>query len=1195
MLKKGFLIFFILLLPCIFIWGQPMPYQFNRIDISKGLSNNQVNAIYKDRKGFMWFGTMAGLNRYDGNKIKVFKHNARDSTSLIDDFIVRIMEGPGGNLWVETRGGFTIFNLSTETFDNNVNAALKKLSLPATTITNIVKDKAGDCWFLMNQLSLYKHQSTDKSTSLIYNVLPGTDPLTGFTRDASGNTWIIKGSGIIEKLAATTNKALGSFKAVNGFFKNETFNFGLFADAEDELWIFAYGDPKGVLNYKPATGELKVINKDQGDCRLNNNNVIGLVQDNKGKIWISTDHGGINVLDKTNYTLHYILNREDDDKSISQNSISTCYKDNSDIIWIGTYKKGISYYFENNIKFPLYKHLPGNKNSLPYDDVNRFAEDAKGNLWIGTNGGGLIYYDRLKAEFIRYNHNPADASSLSNDVIVSLCIDHNQQLWIGTYFGGLDRMEGNHFIHYRHDPANPNSISDDRIYEIFEDAKMNLWVGTLSGGLDLFDRDKNVFHHYRAEDQNSIPSNYISAIAEDREGDLWIGTSYGVSVYNYKNGRFTNYVHSTNDAKSISHNNIVCILEDSRGLLWIGTIDGLNVFNKKEKTFQSFHAEDGLPANAILNILEDDQHHLWISTAAGLSNIPVSIDQSGKVSISPKNYDESDGLQGKAFNENAALKTNAGELIFGGANGFNVFFPKNITVNQKAPHFVLTDFQVFNKSIAVGESINNRVLLSQSVDQTKDITLKHRENVLSIEFADLNFGNTEKYIYAYKLDGFNKTWLTMDDQVQKVTFTNLDPGSYTFMVRSSNGGGVWNKEVKLLNIKVLPPFWKTPFAFLLYFLFIAGILWFARYLLLQKAKLQYEIQHERQEANRMHELDMMKIKFFTNVSHEFRTPLSLIITPLDKIIKQTEEPVQRQHFQLIQRNAKRLLNMVNQLLDFRKLEVQEVKLNLSKGDIVQFIKESVSCFTDIAEKKKVQLSFQTTVPELEAVFDKDKLERILFNLLSNAFKFTLQQGKVSVIVSEVVTELPGGKKINQVQIQVMDTGIGIPPEKIEKIFENFFQLDTPGGIVNQGSGIGLSITKEFVRLHGGTIKVESVPDDGSCFIILLPLEQQQQNEAAQIFSPSIDHTELLETDAENTISEEGAISQAAVSAVHKGKKPTVLLVEDNEDFRFYLKDNLREFYNIIESPNGMDGWNKAQQQQPDLVVTDVNMPEMNGI
>ncbi|MEO7533243.1 MAG: two-component regulator propeller domain-containing protein, partial [Ferruginibacter sp.] len=636
-----------------------------------------------------------------------------------------------------------------------------------------------------------------------------------------------------------------------------------------------------------------------------------------------------------------------DKTTISQNSIISSYKDNTGIIWIGTYKKGLNYYFENSIKFPLYKHQPGNKNSLPYDDVNRFVEDAKGNLWIGTNGGGLIYFDRSKSTYVQYTHDPADPSSLSNDVIVSLCIDHDQQLWIGTYWGGMDRLAGNKFIHYRHDVANPNSISDDRIYEIFEDSQRKLWIGTLGGGLDKFDKDKNIFYHYKATDNKTINSDYIFALLEDKDKNLWIGTAYGLTELNEKTNSVNYYINAPNDSQSISHNNIICILEDSRGLIWVGTYDGLNVFNKKTKAFQNFRTENGLPANAILNLLEDDNHHLWISTAEGLADIQVHA-KGDVVSITPKIYDESEELQGKAFNENAAFKTSAGELIFGGANGFNLFRPGNLAAHTTASNFVVTDFQIFNKSIGVGETINDRVLLNKAIDEVGEVTLKYKEDIFSIEFADLNFLNTEKNKYAYRLEGFSTSWLTMDEKIQKATFTNLHPGKYTFLVRSLNESGSWNKEVKLLAIKVLPPFWGTPLAFVLYGLVIIGILLFARYLLLQKAKLKYEIKHERQEANRMHELDMMKIKFFTNVSHEFRTPLSLIITPLDKIISKADDPTQKQHFQLIQRNARRLLNMVNQLLDFRKLEVQEVKLNLSKGDIVQFVREAVICFNDIA-------------------------------------------------------------------------------------------------------------------------------------------------------------------------------------------------------------------------------------------------------
>jgi signal transduction histidine kinase/DNA-binding response OmpR family regulator len=420
----------------------------------------------------------------------------------------------------------------------------------------------------------------------------------------------------------------------------------------------------------------------------------------------------------------------------------------------------------------------------------------------------------------------------------------------------------------------------------------------------------------------------------------------------------------------------------------------------------------------------------------------------------------------------------------------------------------------------------------------------------------------------YMLKGFNNEWLTTDAQRRMATYTNLDPGDYIFKVKASNNDGVWTKEPLELHIKILPPFWRTPLAFILYFLFILGALWLARRLILERERLRARIEQERQEAQHMHELDSLKIRFFTNISHEFRTPLSLIITPLEKIIKKDLESGLQQQLVLVQRNARRLLNLVNQLLDFRKMEVQEIKLYPVQGDIVTFVKELTTSFSDLSEKKQIHLDFHSNVSTLSMLYDPDKIEKIIFNLLSNAFKFTPEQGNISV---DLQLQSP-----EQLAIMVKDTGIGIPTEQQDRIFERFFQHDIPGSLVNQGSGIGLSITREFVKLHGGSISVDSAPGMGSCFTILLPMIA-----APMITSPVT--TSIM------------AAKPAVSKPAYTGKKPVILLVEDSEDFRFYLKDNLGLHYHIIDAPDGLAGWNILQQTIPNLVVSDVNMPEMDGL
>lgn len=1259
-------------LACLFSGGlhaQYDQYRFARLDITQGLSHNEVNCLLRDEKGFLWIGTMSGLNRYDGYKFKIFRHDVADTSSINDDFVEKILEGPGHTLWVSTRNGFNIYDPLTEKFDRNPQNFLNSIHVPGGNITgnimDIRKDLSGNYWFLTSLSGIYKYNAAAKKTDRFFHQPRDTSSLyagniAAFTLDNTGDFWIIYKDGMLEKMDGRNFRIIYRNQTIKDYFPNDVLDYRLYVDKQNDLWIYSSNGAKGIFYLNTSTRSMGHLGKGAGKARLNTDIVNGVIQDGKNRIWIATDHGGINLLDKKNFSVQYLLNREDDDNSLSQNSINTIYKDKDDIIWIGTYKKGISYHHTDIMKFPLYRPRLLEAKKLGYDDVNRFVEDAKGNLWIGTNGGGLLYFNRQNGHYTQYLHDSSDRHSLTNDVIVSLWVDREQKLWIGTYYGGLDCFDGKTFRHYRHDDKDTSSLADDRVWEIFEDSQRRLWIGTFANGLDLLQRNTGRFVHFKPFAPNSVRSTYITGLTEDSKGNLWIATAYGVNVLEKETGRFLYYTHDdTHPSTTLSNNNTYSVREDTRGLIWIGTREGLDVFDPVTGQFKTFRIRDGLPDNTVMELQTDDSDNLWVSTPNGLSNVLVTMDSSRRISCRFRNYDASDGLQGKEFNENAALKTRNGEMIFGGANGFNIFNPRQIQYNHKNQALILTDLQVFNKSVGIGERPEGHVILSQALSSTKGITLHYNENVFSIEFASLNFSNPEKVRYAYRLEGFNQQWLMTNEKTRVATFTNLDPGDYVFKVRTAGENGGWNPEELSLNIKILPPFWKTPLAYVFYGLLLAGLLVLARRMIVQRARMRFVIEQERKEAQRLHDLDNMKIRFFTNVSHEFRTPLSLILTPMDKIIRDTDNPARKSQFQLIHRNARRLLNMVNQLLDFRKLEEQELKLNLSKGDIIKFIRELSFSFADMAEKKKIDFSFHTSIPALITCFDQDKLERIVFNLLSNAFKFTHDEGRISVEVH--LLPATGPEEQGLLQLVIKDTGIGIEKDNQEKIFERFFQDAVPGSMVNQGSGIGLAITREFVKLHQGSIHVESSPGQGSSFTVLLPVPSPESTEQTPLLeafpssgtpdSPTFKHptpgalgsdppfldTPLHDASISTFPVQEIASPDAYASGYTPGdnnentpgytggkapgnadgntpstrntpgntdentpgapgaKKPVVLLVEDNEELRFYLKDNLREFFTIIEASNGREGWQRTLGTHPDLVVSDVSMPEMDGI
>lgn len=1151
-------------------------YKFTRLDVNQGLSHNQINCFLRDRKGFLWAGTSSGLNRFDGYNFTVYRNSSQDSTSLVDNSINKLFEDPDGRIWVNTYFGVCVYNPHLNNFDRNSNRMLREYGIPEGIISDIIPDRNGNYWFIHQSSGLYRYDTLKKeSVRVRYSE---NDIVSSMVVDSTNTIWIIYRSGKIEALDGKTFEVTYTSQDLLRPHTSEFLDYNLRLDNDNDLWVYVTNSNFGLFYFNTKTRNVVHINRRAPGLRLNSDIVRNVVVSKNGLIWVGTDHGGVNLIDKKNWTVKHILNDPGDDRSLSQNSINALYIDYEDIVWIGTFKKGINYYHNIITKFKLYRQQLNNPNSLPYDDVNSFAEDDKGNIWIGTNGGGLIYFDRQSNTFKRYVHEPGNLNSLSTNVIVSLLTDHEGKLWIGTYYGGLDSFDGKQFTHHKYNPTDPTSISDDNVWDIMEDHNHNLWIGTLVGGLNLFNRETKKFKRFTVAD--GIHTGYVPALFEDDEENIWVGTGYGISWKKKNDSTFT-HILAANAPGALSNNGVIAVHQDTRGLLWLGTQDGLNVYDKKSKRFKSFRVEDGLPHNSIVSILEDDKHNLWVGTPNGISNILLEPGQDlDQLTPVFRNYDELDGLQGKQFNSRSALKTSKGELLFGGTNGFNLFKPDDLIYNEHKPPVVILDFQIFNNSVKVGEKIDGEIILNKSIGETESVTLKHNENVFSIEFAALSYFHPIKSQYKYKLEGFNKEWLTADGKSRKVTYTNLDPGEYTFRVIASNNDGFWNEEGTSLKINVLPPFWKTKIAFGIYLFVILGALFLTRQVILQRERMKFKIHQEREEAHRIHELDMLKIRFFTNVSHEFRTPLTLILTPLEKMLKTSNDVNDKNHLQLIYRNARRLLNLVNQLLDFRKMEVQEIKLTPTAGDIIHFSRDVAYSFSDLSEKKNISFSFQSAIDKLETVFDHNKLERILFNLISNAFKFTPEGGKVSV---DLLTVERDGQQ--WLQIKVRDTGIGIPPDKKDQIFERFFQNDTPSSMVNQGSGIGLSITKEFVRLHGGTISVDSEPDHETCFTVELPV-----NEISAASPPLSLQVKEDEYDPSSLVSIDGP-------QLVKGtrRKPVLLLVEDNEDFRFYLKDNLRMRYQIVEAHNGKEGWSQAISHIPDLIVSDVMMPEMNGI
>ncbi|NRF37791.1 hybrid sensor histidine kinase/response regulator transcription factor [Pedobacter foliorum] len=1182
---------------CNSLFAQENVYQFSHLDISDGLSDNQVNAIYKDHRGFMWFGTMAGLSRYDGYEFKVFKHNSKDSTSLPNSYIVNIFEGPEKKIWIKSNRGFSIYDPLTERFERFQDKHFKKYKIPGGYLKEIKTDNRGRFYFYIENQGIFCYDAIRDTTTGYVDKSDAPHSLdagqiSDFIDDLKGNLWVIYTNGVLDKFNLKKRKVTNRYFTVKDHLGAQQNSFNLNHDTEGNIFIYSAGNLSGLYYLNVASDKFRYFGKKQDHSGLSSNNVSQVVEGADGNIWIGTDHGGINILDKRTNKITYILSKENDLRGLNDNSVAGLYKDNNGIIWIGTFKKGISYYHKDIYKFPRNNYLTGN--NVIHKDINSFVEDKQGNLWIGTNGTGLMYLNRKTGEIKTYRNQPGNDNSLSSDVVISLCVDHLGTLWIGTYLGGLDSFDGQKFSHFKY-TADPSGISDNRIYALLEDSSNRLWIGTLNGGLDLFDRNTKKFKHFNPSVENTLNAYGISCIYEDKNKNIWIGTTAGLSILDHRTGKFKQLVNDRKNSNSLIQNDVNSIVEDRRGWIWIGTVEGISIYNPTTGKFINLSEDIGLPENTALALLEDEEGHIWYSSRKGLYKISVVL--SGKnYTFQYSKYNISDGLQGTQFNINAVYKTKAGELIFGGPNGFNIFSAGQIKNTGFPSELVITDLEVFYDKVRVAERVNGRTILPEAITGLKHLTLSYKENIFSLQFAFLNYFSPNKITYKYNLEGFDGRWLTVPSEIRKATFTNLDPGEYTFYVRAFNENDVIPVAESKLTITILPPFWRTTWAYILYTLAIGLLLLFIRSRGISKLRREFALvqeriqarqlrEQDRKEAERLRELDLLKIKFLTNLSHEFRTPISLILAPVDKLLIEAKE--QRGHGQLtmIKRNARRLLNLVNQLLDFRKMEEQELLLNISDGEIVSFLKDATESFYDLAERKQIKLTFKSTIENLLVSYDQDKVERILFNLLSNAFKFTPSGGRVSVELQTLPHQTRKDKIL--LELKVSDSGIGIPKDKQEIIFERFFQNETSASILNQGSGIGLSITKEFVKMHGGEINIESEPGLGSCFTVHLNVAY------AALSEQELAQAEAIHLPQKETSKKDGGKASADKRLGTKNA-PVILLVEDNEDFRFYLKDNLSIFYKIEEASNGKEGWQKALALHPHLIVSDISMPEMNG-
>jgi len=1195
-------------------FGQNSVY-FDHINTNEGLSQNDINTIYQDRKGFLWFGTHDGLNKYDGYSFTIYQPNGNDPKSISSNLIYEIVGDGSGNLWIGTTGnGLNYFDRGTQTFTQYINDKNNKTSLSNDIVTSMLLDSKNRLWVGtdsgINLLDLekskdsvafqrfYVQQSSNLSSS-------NENTIYSIYEDDTGQIWLGGAQGLYR--ATRDNKGDYFIQSMNeaiGLPKNTVGCIG-----KDRFGRLILGTGNGVYIQGTSTDPIKVR-------RFHDGFFNSILIDQQNHIWFGTNDGLLYFKNEEGTKFPKLVDHFRYDPrnrhSLSKNIVKSLFIDKTGIIWIGTNGGGINSYDPQRKQFAHIRKSQ-DPNSLSYDKIRAIFEDSNGTLWFGTEGGGL---NMLREED---NDGMYDKFIVLDRIKKPFALSELQQNGKKMLFIGAENVPGL----YRLNISSSDTIKEENIealdeidrsvFSLLTDSQQRLWIGTYGDGVhrwipnngsDGFSKD--VFTHHPSG-QGTISNNIIRNIYEDSQGNIWFGTAKGLSKLpseetGNKRPKFSIYQNKIGDQNAISHNYILAIHESSKGDLWIGTFGGgLNKLVPSQSggddTFISYSDVDGLPNNVIKGILEDGKGRLWLSTNNGLSRFDPETE-------SFKNYDKNDGLQDNEFQELACLKREDGELLFGGVNGFNAFYPKDISENTVPAETVITNFLISNKPVAIGEEINGRVVLEKNIDDTEEIELKYSENNFSFEFSALHYAAPGKNQFAYMLEGFDKDWITTSPEKRFATYTNLEPDTYTLKVKASNNDDLWDSTPVAMNVTVIHPWWCTTLAKSIYSLMLLGLLWlFWRYTFISTTK-KHQLELEHLEKEKSEELHQAKLEFFTNISHELRTPLTLIKGPLEYLKKRGQKlewSKVRGQYSLMEKNTDYLMRLVDQLLDFRKISQGKMRLVVRNSDIVEFITEVAEPFQFLAHKKSLNFEILAQKRSIKAWFDHDALEKIMNNLLSNAFKFTPENGNITVEISnekksDVLqnSKAPSGTS-ECVLIKVKDTGPGISKNKTSQIFERYYKDGNKGN--PKGVGIGLSFTKSLIELHQGAIDINSEENMGTLFEIRLPKQKEAYSKKDDIsIKESSDNdylirsseTDSLAIDLNDDIIDEG-ISKP------RSKLPTLLVVDDNSDIRTFIKEVLDEEYTIYEAENGKEGLDVALKIIPNIIISDILMPVMDGI
>ena len=1131
--------------------------KFQHFTTIEGLSYNTVFDIAQDPSGFIWIATGEGLNRYDSYGFKIY-YSDKTEYSIPSNEVKTLLVTQQGTLLAGTSEGLCLFNPENDNFTRIV---YEEQSLGV--IHHLLETSRGKV-IISSSTGIYYATADGKITER----LPLEKDMLQIQEDSTGNFWSFKR----QRLFCFNSRGdvlKTYYMRPNGgpeFIPSPLSSIEI--DSKGRLWIGTFRDGPVLLDVEHDRFRPIPLKNPSGSTHPMYF-VRDISEGADGKYWIGTERGlFIYDFEQTTFE-HYLQSFDPSVASINDNAIYKIFKSREDIMWLGTYFGGL------NLCEPVLtgfkKIQPGIKpEDLKGKALSQIIEGPGGKLWIATEDAGIAIFDQQKSTFTHIlSRQRQDNTQISSNVH-ALAVDKDGYVWSGNFFGGINRINPTTYQtrNYSHIPGQPETLINNFVFSLYSDSNDQLWIGTMDG-VDCFEKKTSRFVRFKPE---IFRGKFIYDIFQDNQKNYWFCTNNNAGLFRY-NPQTDEISHFQKDSThNLRGSSFICHAIDSRGKIWFGSRDGgLVLFDPDTRTFKTYDMDDGLPNNVIYGILEDDQNNLWLSSNKGISKFNYI---TGEI----RNFTVDHGLVGNQFNYKSYLKTADGTMYFGAVNGLTWFHPSQIKTYESEPEIHFTNFRLFNEPVRPGE----KSILKKDIDLTDHITLRYHQNVISFDFIALDFHSRGKNNFFYYMDGFESTWQSAGNH-QSVTYTNLPPGNYHFRIKATNIYNYPNDLTRSIKVTILPPIWRTLWAYLASFLIFSLIL----FLLLRFSEIRHRekmaLRIEKIEKEKLQELHQHKINFFTYISHEFKTPLTIILASLEAFFSADKipEPFASRVVSL-KRNVFRLQFLINQLMDFRKVETDHASPRLQYGNVIQFLHELFDAFTTLFKRKELEYIFISPNERLFIKFDPDKLEKIVSNLLSNAFKYTPENGEITLRI-ETTREAEQTFLI----LTISDTGPGMSQQQIEKIFNLFYKIEEEQNGY-QGSGIGLALTQSLVKFLNGTIRVESSPGLGTSFIVKLPCQEEVESTSAPDIIPH--NTNIIENLIIQSWQESPEISDENEKTDFE-----IYFVEDDKEFLRFLSSHFREKYKTVALPNGLEAWKLVQKKVPDLIVTDLMMPQMDGI